>query len=235
MQSTTFRRLKGVEERIRRRLAATSVYRRGVRRAALSLMVRHTDNFADVTWLGRPVWQNPLDAWLLQETIIEEQVDFVVECGTNRGGSSYFMATIFDLLERGRVLTIDVVDLVEDHHPRVEYHVASSTDPETVDLARRRIAESGAVRPLVLLDSDHAKNHVSAELAAYADLVPVGGLMLVQDGAIDELSMMWEARPGPLPAIREFLAADDRFVLDAARSTRFLFGHSPDGWLRRVR
>jgi len=29
-------------------------------------LVRHTENFGNVTWLGQPIWQNVLDLWVIQ-------------------------------------------------------------------------------------------------------------------------------------------------------------------------
>ena len=109
-----------------------------IRRAALAAMIRRTNNFSNVHWLGVPLWQNITEAWLLQEAIVEGSVDLVIECGTNRGGSAYFMGTVFDLLGRGSVITIDVQDLREVDHPRAEYILGSSTDPEIVTQVRRR-------------------------------------------------------------------------------------------------
>jgi cephalosporin hydroxylase len=200
----------------------------------MSTIVRQTDNFGDVTWLGRPVWQNIADIWNLQEGIVARNVDLVVECGTNRGGSSYFMGSLFDLLGRGHVITIDVERLFEALHPRVEFHQGSSVALEIVELVHRRAAELAPHEILVLLDSDHRAGHVLAELRAYADLVPEGGYMLVQDGLIDELRKFRRDQPGPLAAIRQFLDEDRRFVIDRARSERFFTNHSPSGWLRRL-
>lgn len=86
---------------------------------------------------------------------------------------------------------------------------------------------------MVILDSDHTKEHVAAEIELYSQLVTVDSYILVQDGVIDTLPMFAAARPGPLPAIHEFLARHPEFELDRARSQRFLVSHHPDGWLRR--
>lgn len=209
-------------------------YGRLLRPWALTGLVWRTGNFAHTQWLGHPIWQNPLDAWGVQEAIVSDGVDLVVECGTNRGGSALYMASIFDLLGRGQVITIDVVSLSDVKHPRIEYIVASSTDEATVDQVRARIAELQPTKVMVLLDSDHAGPHVLRELELYSALVPVGGYMLVQDGCIDELRGMRRDRPGPLWAIRQFLKNDSRFVVDRERSERYLLSHSPSGWLRRV-
>lgn len=203
----------------------------------MTALIEHTNNFAATKWLGRPVWQNVADAWLLQECIVEDGVDFVVECGTNRGGSAFFMATIFDLLGRtpGRIVTVDIESLVDFTHPRVEFLLGSSANPGVVAAVKERVVSSGASQPLVMLDSEHAAHHVAKELRAYCDLVPVGGYICVQDGCVDTLPMFAHGRPGPIPAIREFVAEDARFVVDEERSDRYLFMHSPLGWLKRVR
>jgi cephalosporin hydroxylase len=50
---------------------------------------------------------------------------------------------------------------------------------------------------------------------------------------IDTLPMMDRARPGPLPAIDEFIASHPEFEIDNERCERFLISHHPRGWLRR--
>jgi cephalosporin hydroxylase len=205
-----------------------------IRRAALSTMIRRTNNFDGTRWLGVPLWQNVTDAWLLQEAIVEGSVDLVIECGTNRGGSSYFMGTIFDLLGQGSVITIDVENLRVVEHPRVEYIIGSTTDPEVFTHVRQRVAELQPQHILVFLDSDHTQAHVERELALYSDLVGIGDYVFVQDGCIDELRMLRAGRPGPLKAIEQSIQSDHRFEVDEDRSGRYFVSHSPKGWLRRV-
>lgn len=216
------------------RIARPAWYGRVLRRSALTGLVWRTGNFSQTTWLGHPIWQNPLDAWGLQEAIANDDVDLVIECGTNRGGSAFYMASIMDLLDRGRVLTIDVERLTDIEHPRIDFIVGSSTDIATLEDVKRRISILRPQKVMVLLDSDHSGPHVLRELELYAPLVPVGGYVLCQDGCIDELHCMRQDRPGPLWAIRRFVRTDHRFEIDKDRSTRYLYSHSPSGWIRRV-
>jgi len=203
-----------------------------VREAFFMQLIRKTENFGQITWLGNPIWQNILDLWTIQETIAEIRPDLLIECGTNRGGSSLFFAHLMDLLGRGSIVTIDVERLHSLSHPRVSYLIGSSTATEILDEVGRRVAASpGPV--LVILDSDHSQAHVAVELAAYAPLVTVGSYCLVQDGVIDKLPIMKGARPGPLPAIDEFVASHPEFEVDRERCERFLISHHPHGWLRR--
>jgi cephalosporin hydroxylase len=200
-------------------------------------LVRKTDNFGRITWLGHPIWQNVLDLWTIQETIAEIRPELLIECGTNRGGSSLFFAHLMDLLGasggyRGQIITIDVEKMHSLSHPRITYLLGSSTAPEIVAEVKETVSRTrGPV--FVILDSDHSQAHVAAELALYAPLVTRDSYCLVQDGVIDTLPMMAGARPGPLPAIEGFVAAHPEFEIDHQRCERFLISHHPRGWLRR--
>jgi cephalosporin hydroxylase len=212
------------------------IYDRVLRRTVHALFFRDlvlmTDNFGAVSWLGNPIWQNVLDLWTIQETIAEVRPALLIECGTNRGGSSVFFANLFDLMGQGEVVTVDVKRLHNLSHPRITYLIGSSTSSEIVDVVRKRAAGSrGPV--MVILDSDHARDHVRRELEYYAPMVTPGSYILVQDGVIDTLSVFHRDRPGPLPAIEDFLKSSKEFELDAERSQRFLITHHPKGWLRR--
>jgi cephalosporin hydroxylase len=215
---------------------ARTIIRRGLanlsRRHFMTELVERTHNFGDVTWLGEPVWQNVLDLWVIQEAINELRPALIVETGTNRAGSAIFYANLFDLLGSGRVVTVDVERMHDRSHPRVEFLIGSSLDVHVI----RRVAElcDAADGPImVILDSDHRRNHVAAELELYAEFVTSGSLMLAQDGVIDELPVFSADRPGPLAAIHAFLQRHPEFTVDERLNRRFVVSHHPDGWLRR--
>ena len=198
----------------------------------LARLIRKTDNFNNQTWLGNPIWQNIFDLWIIQETLFELRPALLIECGTNRGGSSYFFATIFDLIGYGHVITVDVEKMHDLSHPRVTYLIGSSLDSKILDEISRAVSDShGPV--MVLLDSDHSERHVREEMDLYHSFVTFGSFLLVQDGVIDTLDHFAKYRPGPLPAIEAFLKTHPEFEVDTERCTRFLITHSPKGWLRR--
>jgi cephalosporin hydroxylase len=195
-------------------------------------LINKTNNFGSVTWLGQPIWQNILDLWTIQETIAEVRPRLLIECGTYRGGSSLFFAHLFDLMGQGEVVTIDVERRHKLSHPRVTYLIGDSTSKQVLATVRKKAADSpGPV--MVILDSDHSQSHVRREIECYAPLVTPNSYCLVQDGVIDTMSIFRGGRPGPLPAIEEFLRSTKEFELDAARCERFLITHHPKGWLRR--
>jgi cephalosporin hydroxylase len=195
-------------------------------------LIERTGNFGAIKWLGQPIWQNVLDLWTLQETIVEVRPSLLIECGTNRGGSSLFFAHLFDLMGQGEIVTIDIERLHNLSHSRITSLIGSSISPEILDQVRGKAANSrGPV--MVTLDSDHSKDHVFRELDHYAPLVTPGSYCLVQDGVIDTLPIFAAGRPGPLRAIEQFLESNDEFEIDRERSERFLISHHPCGWLRR--
>jgi len=164
--------------------------------------------------------------------MVETRPELIVETGTYRGGSAFYLASICDLLGAGEVLSVDVEPLRDDYpaHPRITYLGGrSSTDPEVVAEVRGRAAGK---RTLVVLDSDHSQAHVEAELAAYAEIVPVGCYLIVEDSNIGQIRK--DLLPGPLEAIESFVAGTDEFEIDRARE-KFLITQNPSGYLRRVR
>jgi cephalosporin hydroxylase len=195
-------------------------------------LIRRTNNFYSASWLGQPILQNTLDLWTIQETIAFVRPELLIECGTYQGGSSLFFANLFDLMGKGQVVTIDIERKHNLSHPRITYLIGSSTSEEVLAVVRKKAAAcTGPV--MVILDSDHSRDHVRRELECYAPLVTPGSYCLVQDGVIDTTSVFRSDRPGPLPAIEDFLRSSDAFEIDTERCERFLITHHPKGWLRR--
>lgn len=214
--------------RIRRRGLLKSL----VHRLFFRDLIRSTKNFSTIQWSGNPTWQNVLDLWNIQETIFELKPKLIVETGTNQGGSSYFYAQLLDLIGDGKVVTVDIEKMHHLAHPRVTYLIGSSVSGEVFSTIERMAAEAdGPV--LVILDSDHSQAHVEKELELYAPLVTPDSYLLVQDGVIDTLRKFRKGRPGPLPAIRKFVANRADFVVDQQKCHRFLVTHHPEGWLKK--
>jgi cephalosporin hydroxylase len=223
-------RIKGIHWQLR--AWEKSGLRRAVTRIFHRDLIVRTGNFDRTTWAGQPIWQNVLDLWTIQETISEIKPALLIETGTNKGGSALFYAHLMDLLGTGHIVTIDILKLHELEHPRVDFLLGSSTDPEIVAEVSRRAAEAdGPV--MVILDGDHSREHVAKELELYAPLVTPGSLLLSQDGVIDQLGLFRDTRPGPLPANVDFLKCHPEWEHDTERNERFLLSHHPVGWLRR--
>jgi cephalosporin hydroxylase len=182
-------------------------------------------------WLGVPVQKCPLDLWVFQEILFETRPDVLVETGTYKGGSAYFFASMFDLMGRGRVITIDIQDQPDKpRHPRIEYLLGSSTSPETVRQVRERIRPGERV--MVVLDSDHKMAHVLEELRLYSGLVTPGNYLVVEDTHFNGHPILPRYGPGPMEAVEEFLRTAGGFEADRERE-KFGLTFNPRGYLRR--
>jgi cephalosporin hydroxylase len=187
----------------------------------------------NTSWLGVPAEKTPQDMWVYQEILHETRPDVLIETGTADGGSAYYFATMFDLLGRGRVITIDIADLPKrPKHNRISYLLGSSTAPEMVARVKSMIAPGERV--MVSLDSDHRKPHVDNELKIYSELVTPGCYLVVEDTSVNGHPVLEEFGPGPMESLRDFLKVDNRYQIDHSRE-KFGLTFFPDGWLRRVR
>jgi cephalosporin hydroxylase len=187
--------------------------------------------WADTRWFGVPLAKCPLDLWVYQEIVAETRPDLVVETGTFEGGSALFFASLLDLVGNGRVVTVDIEQREgRPTHERITYLTGSSTASEIVDEVRGHVA--GASRVLVVLDSDHRRDHVLAELRAYGDFVTPGSYLIVEDTNVNGHPVAPEFGPGPMEAVERFLEQDDRFEVDQSRE-KFLLTFNPGGFLRR--
>jgi cephalosporin hydroxylase len=183
------------------------------------------------SWLGVRILKCPLDLWMFQDILHRTEPDLIIETGTARGGSAYFMACMCDLLGKGRIVTVDVRDVERPSHPRITYLHGSSVDPAILDQVRSTI-EPGE-RVMVALDSDHSEEHVYAELQEYPQLVTKGNYLIVEDTNVNGHPVWPDHGPGPMEALQRFLAETDDFEVDRS-CEKFLLTLNPSGYLRRI-
>ena len=200
---------------------------------ATALML-HTENYSHVYWRGTPAWQNVFDLWCCQEIVHRVRPRWIVETGTNRGGSAAFFADLCELTGYGEVITIDIQKQHALSHRRMHFLEGDSTSEAVANQVRSLIQrEAGPV--FVTLDSNHAESHVAAELECYAGLVTPGSYLVVQDTCIDTVEYLAVHRPGPLGALRRFLERHPEIEIGPEFDGKFLVSHHPSGYLRRTR
>jgi cephalosporin hydroxylase len=184
------------------------------------------------TWLGVHVHKCPLDLWIYQELMREVGPDVIIETGTYDGGSALYLATLCDVMDRGRVITIDIAPRPgRPEHPRLEYLEGSSTSDAIRDALRERLQPGERV--LVILDSDHSEAHVLDELERFAPLIPPGGYLIVEDTNVNGHPVHHHHGAGPMEAVRAFLADHPEFETDRTRE-KFFVSFNPRGYLRRI-
>jgi cephalosporin hydroxylase len=182
-------------------------------------------------WMGAHVAKCPLDLWLYQEVIYSNRPDFIVECGTLHGGSAGYMASLCDLVGHGHIVTIDVRERPgRPEHERITYLTGSSTSDEIVERVKEMVGD--AERVMVILDSDHRRDHVLEELRIYKDIVTAGQYMIVEDTNLNGHPVAPEFGPGPMEALNEFLAENDEFDQDKGME-KFYMTFNPNGYLKK--
>jgi cephalosporin hydroxylase len=115
----------------------------------------------------------------------------------------------------------------------------SSVAPETVAQVKALLGDRKRI--LVILDSNHTKDHVAAEIAAYEGLVSRGSYLIVLDTIVDDMlkefsaDRPWGPKFGPKAAVHEFLARNDRFEIDSEFNDKLVLSVAPDGYLRCIK
>jgi cephalosporin hydroxylase len=153
-------------------------------------------------------------------------------------------------LGNGQVIGVDIEirppnRAALEAHPlakRIHLIEGSSISKDIVAAVKNRIPSGSTV--LVILDSDHSKSHVLAELECYHELVTSGSYIVATDGIMSLAADVprgnrnW-VHDNPTEAAKDFAARHPEFVLE---QPAWLFNesdlvrnvtHWPGAWLRR--
>jgi cephalosporin hydroxylase len=202
------------------------------------------------TWLGRPMIQLPEDVLRVQEVVYHLKPDVIIETGIAHGGSLIFWASLCKAMDKGRIIGIDIEirphnrQAIESHElfPWITLIEGSSTDAKIVQKVRSMINPDDIV--LVVLDSNHTKQHVLAELEAYHEMITPGSYIVATDGIMQDLCDVPRGNPewksdNPAEAAIEFAQSHPDFVIE---QPSWIFNeselnknitHWPKAWLRR--
>jgi cephalosporin hydroxylase len=204
------------------------------------------------TWLGRPIIQLPEDLIRIQEVIYRLRPDVIIETGVAHGGSLVFYASLCKMMDHGRVIGVDIEirshnrQAIESHSlkPYITLIEGSSIDPQIVERVKSLLQPGQTV--LVMLDSCHAKEHVMAELLAYAPLVSVDSYVVAADGIMEQMinaprsqaDWSWN---NPKQAAMEFIQNNPDFIIE---EPPFLFNEGsiqqwvtywPNAFIKKIR
>lgn len=224
--------------------------------------------------LGRPIIQMPMDIIATQELIWKVKPDLIIETGIAHGGSLVMSASMLAQIDyceaveagktldpkasRRKVLGIDIDirahnrALIEEHPMAhlIEMIEGPSTDSAIVEQVRN--FAKAYQRVMICLDSNHAHDHVLAELEAYAPLTSVGSYCCVFDTVIEDLpaeisaGKPWAHGNSPKTAVWEYLSRlkDGRskglkgeamvFAVDKIVESKLIMTNAPDGYLQRT-
>ena len=202
------------------------------------------------SWLGRPIIQLPEDIIRIQEVIYTIKPDVIIETGIAHGGSLIFYASLCKAMGKGRVIGVDL-EIRPHNREAIETHElfnlitlieGSSTDKKIIQVVHGMVHPGEKV--LVILDSNHTKEHVSGELEAYHGLVTPDSYIVATDGSMKDLydvprgATEWEWNH-PSAAAAEFAQDHPEFILEQPSwpfnesELNENITHWPGAWLRR--
>lgn len=202
------------------------------------------------SWMGRPVIQLPEDMLRTQEVIYNIKPDVIIETGVAHGGSLIYYASLCKAMEKGRIIGIDIEirphnrKAIEAHElfPYITLIEGSSTDSSVVEQVHSLVKPGETT--LIILDSNHSRQHVLEELEAYKDLVSAGSYIVATDGVMKYLSDVprggedW-AQNNPTESAHEFIKNNPDFIIE---QPEWVFNesqldknitHWPDAWIKR--
>jgi len=200
----------------------------------------------DNPWFGIQMLQFPEDLMLYQRLLHETKPDIVIETGTFNGGLSLYLASLLQVINpQGKIVTVDLdpagwnKTLSQFTLPgkqslldRIVFLEGSSTDPDIVATVKEHVGKNKRV--LVILDALHTKEHVLAELKAYAPLVSPDSFIIVNDTQLDGKKTRFGETCGVTEALQEWSPTNSDFVADASWN-RFLASCCHHGIFKRVR
>ena len=198
----------------------------------------NTEIWKATTFMGVLCQKSVSDMWNYQEIIFELKPSLVLEFGTCSGGSALFFSTVLQCVNRkSKVLSIDVDHLEVSPLVRKNSHIellnCSTLDPLVSERIRAlRKKYSGPV--FTILDSDHHKAHVLAEMELLRPLLKKGDYLIVEDSNINGHPVLPEFGEGPMEAILEYLQKYPQdYQWDAKRENKFGFTFAPRGFFIR--
>lgn len=204
------------------------------------------------TWLGRPIIQLPEDVLRVQEVIYHLKPDVIIETGIAHGGSLILWASLCKVMNKGRVIGVDIEirphnrKAIEEHElfPWITLIEGDSTDSGIVQSVVSMINAGDIV--FIILDSNHTKQHVLAELEEYHGIITPGSYIVATDGIMRDVYDVPRGKPewindNPTEAAIEFAQSHPDFIIE---QPSWVFNeselnknvtHWPGAWLRKIR
>ncbi len=204
------------------------------------------------SWMGRPIIQLPEDMIRTQEVVYSVKPDVIIETGIAHGGSLIYYASLCKAVEKGRIIGVDI-EIRPHNRKAIEKHELSQfiTLIEGDSIENRILNQVKAlIKPkettLVILDSNHTKQHVLKELKAYSPMVSKGSYIIATDGSMKYLHDVPRGNPewiwdNPEEAAQEFASENPDFIIEQPEwvfnesELTEVITHWPGAYLKRIR
>lgn len=205
----------------------------------------------DETYLGLRMRKFPEDLHAYEQILWTQSLDVVLELGTGHGGSALWFRDRLAALARYRDCAAPLVVSV-DKDVEVARSQLRQRDPnfgDTIMLVESDIRDPALVgvvvdaipdkaRVLVVEDCAHMYDTTMAALTHFAQLVPINGFFVVEDGHRDYPGMLPAEIPsrvnGALVAVDEWLQSErGRNFVVRRDMEKYVVTTNPRGWLQR--
>lgn len=174
----------------------------------------------------------PLDFWIYNEILYKIRPDLLIEIGNLYGGSALSYAHIFDNLNNGTILGIDIdhkyiADEVREHK---RINLIESDATLCIDQVSQFVKED--MKVLVIEDSSHEYDNTLKLLEGYSKFVTRNSYYIVED-TICNHGLDVGPNPGPFEAVRDFMNNNNDFMIDKD-CENFGITWNPNGYLKKI-
>lgn len=191
-----------------------------------------------VTWKGIHCLKCPMDLWVYQEILYEIKPDFIIETGTAFGGTTLYLADLMDTMNiPGHVFTIDnwsndkINPIKLPVHGRIMYCNGNSINQDTLYFVNQYAKKAKKV--MVILDSNHKKEHVYQEMELYSKYVTKDSYLIVEDTNINNHPVFPEFGEGPYEAVEQFIKSNNSFIIDRIKE-KYILSYNHKGYLKKI-
>jgi cephalosporin hydroxylase len=198
----------------------------------------NTRVWEQTTWMGIITHKFPMDMWNYQEILVSLQPSLLIEFGTCHGGSALFFSSVLQQIGRPYVvISVDInasgISEKAKADPNIRLLTMSSASPEARE-SIKILRENYAGPAFAILDSDHSKQHVLAEMKNLRDILVAGDYVVVEDSNVNGHPVLKSFGPGPYEAVEEYFRLFPHdYEHDFEREGKFGVSAAPNGFLRR--
>tara|TARA_B110000027_G_scaffold134182_1_gene165387 strand:- start:1561 stop:2301 length:741 start_codon:yes stop_codon:yes gene_type:complete len=202
-------------------------------------------------WLGIPIIQFPNDIIVMQELIYKVKPKYIIECGVAHGGMLVFYASILKLLniKKHKVIGIDIKirpmnrrNIIKSgFYKNINLFETSSTDEKLFYKLKNKYKLKKNERKIVVLDSNHTKEHVLRELNFYSKLLNKGDYIIVMDTIIELINPKFNKQKNfkkgnsPYNAVNLFMKKNKDFIIDNYYENKSFLTNIRKGFLKKIR
>ena len=202
-------------------------------------------------WLGIPIIQFPNDIIVMQELIYKIKPKYIIECGVAHGGMLVFYASILNLLniKKHKVIGIDIKIrsmnrkriIKSGFYKNIDLFETSSIDEKLFNKLKNKYKLKKNERKIVVLDSNHTKDHVLKELNFYSKLINKGDYIIVMDTIIELINPKFNKQKNfkkgnsPYNAINLFMKKNKDFIIDDYYENKSFLTNIRNGFLKKIR